>query len=1746
MKLHLPKLLLTAVLTAIGATASHADDSSTSYTLGDVMYVGDSITHGYYEASYRWALHKIMVDNGVKYNEVGYGTNNTGGDKAGDAYRGVTFKNIHSATSGIRAWQVAGKTSKTATEYTKDPINGILNTTSASTFVLLLGTNDLLSDNNQLTNDALATVTNNLLGTDRKSGDIGHIVDAMYESNPNATLYVSTIPCWTLHQNNDGEEPHAAVATYNESLKTWVANYNTANSKNIKLVDVNHGMLDVAASKPFYGVTSMFRDPGVNGDGLHPNAQGELIIAGNMARAMGISGRTAGAARKAAESFNFHSNGRTVGLGEYSWKNTLSSAGFTAELQGFTFGNGSTDGWNTTDNFSFTMGNGTIAGTLNINEGYIQWGNDILFSENMSALSENIRMAYIAGDSENGIGSGFYVWLGDMLIGEALAGTSSTLSNVKLSYSGASSYTISALAMDSTGAYAPTSDLYYLISAPSATAQGGVTIPVGVTVVTGDTSETNKLFANKGEHTGGVWCRVSSGQYSAWTGAHASGTLDGNVTMIFDDKFQGTGTAFGIVNGKKVTGDVTLQFDAANAVYGSWTNTETDYASVVGSFSGAIDGTFKAVINAGTFQYDILGGSYNGSSVGSTEIYINGGSIGRNVYGGSQNGTVGSTSVTITGGYVQGDVYGGGRGANSGNLINGSTSVTITGGTIGGDIYAGGSGGTIKGNTALTIEGNLPTLHGKLLSAGGSDGTINGNASLTIKNASANNYIASIDKFTGTLSGGANVSGSSTLVFDASQLSGTAFDSVTVEHFDSINLTNGSNIILGATSLDGANGSTISLTGDSHLTVEGNFSSTTGLSITGASGSVTLAGQNNTFGGGISVAAGNTLTLSGDLAFNIEDGDFDISYTYDTSRTTNGLGNVTVKVSGLEHLLTGEGSLNTDAVTKLTVNGSIVDKDALASATSEYTKENAVYYVMDANSSEVVDSRVYDVGGGRKIKLSETINVGNNTYAAGPTPTPYTNEAQGFYIGENGVLCISGATDTFGTISDVFESVHGYGDIILRAPGIRSDNAEVTEVTVDKYIDFHGNLYMSPQGLYSDADNATLFEYGAVKLHLTDGANISTFKSIQVGEYDIIDINGTIERSDTSLGHFNNVNVLGNTSASIYLSGGSNDEILFGGDTAISPYKYGSSDATGGELELHFKKDGTIRIENLKDGENPASFKSSILAVYTAQLDTTDETNATLYIDSFEYTGMIYFYGMQQGTLDAEVNLLNNQVLKSSQYGRATFGPSIESFIIKGVGTYILDEGFGIEVNYGELSQAMSSDNVNRIWQGTVQITAFDGSASGTGKGMDFLYYGNEQSTIDMRGVKTDVVNWNSQGVLAQTTNNAALIESDLILTNIGTEGDASFRYGYEVTGGIAEQTYTGDISGTGDFVVSAGSSMTFNLQGDLSEWKDGAELKVTGGTQAVNFSGKATKVNADIEVADTAKLNLSVGTGSDTAHTTKFTGKVKASSLTTYSGTTAEFAGAETKIGNVNISSRDKKNAAVIKSGMTITDGNTVSGGEASNAELAFDSTEGFLSNAKLTGVSLCALQAGASIKMEGIVANDVYLAGATNFESLDEQTKFVYQGIVKAFDKNYNEVYFESTSFSGMTLDKELTGTITLSVSNDITVSGETAMADVPTNVSILLKGFTVEGLTLGKRMEGMFDPLKISIMDGAQVAALSADTVITVGQLLNYEDYQEVYYVQQADGLLIRMSNIPEPTTATLSLLALTALATRRRRK
>ncbi len=858
--------------------------------LGNVMYVGDSITHGVNSASYRWALHRIFVDNGFSYNEVGVMAGNfSGGVAAGSAYGNVAFGNVHTSQASARAWEISGRrdgsrfgdanilnwlgqsnirnNGQTYTGPTFTEAQG----NAPDTFFLLIGTNDLLSDSGDM-----AAKTANLLGP---GGDMDRIATAMRSANQDAAINVLTVPCWTTHGNNNSDAAHEAVAAYNAALQDWAAG-----QEGLTLIDINQGLLDPAAGTPFFGSASMFNAPGT--DGLHPNAQGDLLIAGNIAKALGYAGRSAGQERRAAADFALP-NHALLGEGgldmcaagsQFScgWgEGGPAGAGFTLDL-GLCFGNGGEGGWSESEQLGITLGTDEFYGTLNIGEASISWGDTVLYSTDMAQNSQNLRLAWVAGHQAEQLAPGYYVWLGDQLIGEALAATyGSGMAGLNITHSGTGNAQLTALALDGSGAYAPTTtgamnaQRAFLASgwdAPPAAGEprgniawgeGGFTTErTGLTatgsfnaraqagaaggsvhsVITGGSA--THIYGNSGDYTGDVWTSISrAGSAAAWSAAHGGGgTLTGDARLRFTEGAEGGSSVFGAVNATAVTGNVYVELSAAGASYGSFTQVAGRQASLVGAYAADIGGNVDLVVNAGTLLHGVVGGIYTGerSIGGRAGVYVNGGSVGGDVMGGGYTGTIqGGTAVVVTFGTVKGNVYGGGKGGSIGApaarsraaspLPKGfASSVELSGGTIEGDVYGGGGGSRIEGNTQVLVVGSALRLHDGTrwgnIDGGSAGGTVSGDAVVTLKDVLPAQGATTFDKYEGRITGGSNVAGNKHLVLDNFRVDRFGAE---LTGFTHLRATNGTQTVLssfgGAGTVDIGDNCSLTLPGTSGL-----------------------------------------------------------------------------------------------------------------------------------------------------------------------------------------------------------------------------------------------------------------------------------------------------------------------------------------------------------------------------------------------------------------------------------------------------------------------------------------------------------------------------------------------------------------------------------------------------------------------------------------------------------------------------------------------------------------------------------------------------------------------------------------------------------------------------------------------------------------------------------------------------------------------------------------------------------------
>ena len=847
--------------------------------LRNVMYVGDSITDGVTGMkSWRYSFFQVLADGGIGQNEEGYFQHRQSSHAIPDGtiatYGGREFQNTHSAEASARSWETSGKKDgaryghssiqnwlgQSDTMRNNQPYTGRVykDTEAPNTYFMLLGTNDLLSEggvNNHVTETSYNDTVRNMFGYsdgtyDGETGTFDIILDSMLKARSDAQLVIMEMPTWNPSRggNHDNASDFAYMARFNQTLIGWAAG--NANKEHITVVDPNRGMVDVAnTTKPGAGVANMFIS-----DGLHPSAQGELIMAGNMARQLGYAGRSVGldraeygtpdtvwaAAENAsitvaagAEAQVFADNAFTVG------------DGYTIDF-GALYGNGITDGWSDKANaLSVQVGDGFHTGTLKLSEAYVMWGETILYSRNNSQEGDNFRIAFVnqSVDESDHVSTGYYVWMGDQLIGEALTAGSGDFNGIKLTSTGANG-TVNDLTW-SNKAYAPTTELYVNPDSEALfhLVQDNVmpthdNTPQGIRTDITWTATTDKFALPSGQSSTAetIYKEYSSTIGAAYTGA-ANANYEGNIGMRYtgDTDMDARQSVLSVWSAT-VTGNVYMQFDNPNTVYNSFTN--TDKLSVTASYNGNITGSYTAVYNAGIFNYDVRGGEYNNDGYtigGGSYSYVNGGTFKANVMGGGRRGTInGGTHVTVTGGNIAGSVYGGGLGG----TINGGTHVTITGGIIGGDVIGGGTGGTINDGTYVTVEGILPYIKGDITAQ---------NVTLKDMATSEEGYADGFDSYAGTIT-------ATTLTLDNYKVDEMLADVVA----ESLVFTNGSattfkgSVTVGTTIM--GDNSTITLSGTSSIAgiIAGNATTTvvfdnditsTGLERTTRDYNVTLDGR---------------------------------------------------------------------------------------------------------------------------------------------------------------------------------------------------------------------------------------------------------------------------------------------------------------------------------------------------------------------------------------------------------------------------------------------------------------------------------------------------------------------------------------------------------------------------------------------------------------------------------------------------------------------------------------------------------------------------------------------------------------------------------------------------------------------------------------------------------------------------------------------------------------------------------------
>ena len=653
-------------------------------------------------------------------------------------YQGSTFYNVHEGHNGWRANGMVGDEARTNTVgagYIENWIsaegNGGAQVSSGmgtgwteaqyeardlglptyrpDTVVIAIGTNDISAGY------SAANIV----------ADIQTMVNQYRKANENAQFYITYV--W---------ETQAGSSAKRDEVNALLANVGQSWDSGGSKVTVFDGFVG------YNGAT-------MNYDSLHPGNQGGLVFSSNLAKAMGLSQRTAGQTKldvPVASGGGFVVADVSVNTGAWVTKSQDVAGQSVTYLDLQTTGLGSlslgTGDLAALGNFTFevtlqmyaqsasnnicsiNLGNGVSGnGQLDIYENQIRWmgssaypstGFILYAEEGLNTLSSNnFRIDYLQADATIGIAAGYYVWYNGILIGEALQGSNAlgnsngitlgSLTGGKMTYAA-----LQALSYNGTTSYAPltegsTTPKLDLVATP---------VPSSPVLVNQSFSGSVSLsvLAN--------YTPAVNGRFELeLTGAMTTGTGNVNIfaTQAADSQAGKELKEVSVLYSGTLTASSSRLWIACAGAQG---NIKANYST---TFAGAINNT------AGTGLIGtIWGGTMNGSSVltgdlslkfTSADIHLLRGTGDNNasgiIYGGNYGGKLtGNASIEITAGTygssfdVQNSfIYGGGTSAET----TGSTTIKISGGTFLSGIVAGGQTGAVAtsaGNrTSLLISG---------------------------------------------------------------------------------------------------------------------------------------------------------------------------------------------------------------------------------------------------------------------------------------------------------------------------------------------------------------------------------------------------------------------------------------------------------------------------------------------------------------------------------------------------------------------------------------------------------------------------------------------------------------------------------------------------------------------------------------------------------------------------------------------------------------------------------------------------------------------------------------------------------------------------------------------------------------------------------------------------------------------------------------------------------------------------------
>ena len=763
----------------------------------------------------------------------------------------------------------------------------------------------------------------------------------------------------------------------------------------------------------------------------------------------------------------------------------------------------------------------------------------------------------------------------------------------------------------------------------------------------------------------------------------------------------------------------------------------------------------------------------------------------------------------------------------------------------------------------------------------------------------------------------------------------------------------------------------------------------------------------------------------------------------------------------------------------------------------------------------------------------------------------------------------------------------GEGDNFTLTMKKYGDGQKCDYITFAGSVDL-GGLTMAGTG-GSDVAFGSTVQVGT--LTTQDGAHKLTFNgdtelgAISMGAGSSLALAGT---GAVSLGGGTLVGAISNTNANLSISG----DITCSTSSYTGGYTDGANGYLAGSMTL---------IDNSGDGATSGNWNvvvdgiSHITSSTNADGDVVvqfGEGNTGYYVnEELEYTGNVAAANdivLKGGTLLLNSALKEGATIYSSAAtpgtikmgAKQTLDNSSVSKAVGGTATLASADSTAVyTLNAANATNPALNVTLGANWTGTVHLKNV------TMQALDIDDYANSTNAAASTVLLDGVTGYAQTGTSTYNTN---------IKLADGNENAFVFNNG----NGNDRRTFTGSISGSGSIKRSNSSGMFqyYQFTGNVSEWS-GSFINASNDAKAetsVTFSDNAKKINADLThtVGNGGKLNVMIDNAEDVTMTGTVSatdGTIKLQNLGTGKVTVANVAanGGNVQLSGNGTNAIDIKNLS-IKAGNTVSDGKTASKSGYNNPTYANDAAvtvtiTDTLSIASSNAIALQgALVLGANVSVsltgfqveEGVTSYTLGTAGSISFAN---GVDFIEATGIKGYTAKVSintitdpVMVADGAATPATTQSLVLTLTANKPTLTEITINGgsyadgvltlttETDIANVVfgDKLNAIMDDTTWETI-LGNATTTLPDKVLVSITDGQNYIDFDTNDDGTIDTALTING-EGITGTPVVDGIEVNgtpnkgtivgnyvTAYIPEPTTTTLSLLALAGLAVRRRR-